>query len=150
MGTTSTKNLLAMWILFGAVLLSVAAATVQASEAGVAENGGMSPELVEALMALNLDKDQRAPFAAELRKFSTDLQSGISRISRKRNPDQPRAIKRKTRSLTKKMDKAMRKILREDQWPAYEAYKTRFATAPQLGSESGNANAGFTAPARGY
>jgi len=111
-----------------------------ASEAGEAANDGMSPEFIEALIAINLGKDQRAPFGAELRKYSSDLQAAILRITRQRNPDQPRAIRRKTRLITKAMDKAMRKILREDQWPAYEAYKDEFAKPPQLRPNGGEAN----------
>lgn len=123
----------------------------QADETDETANGGMSPEQVEALLAINLDKKQRGPFGAELRKYSTNLQAAIRRITRLRNPDQPRAIKRKTRSITKTMDKAMRKILRDDQWAAYEAYKVQFTKPPQLQADnSTESNAGFDRPATGY
>lgn len=140
-------TLLAACLLLVAVLSS---APSQASEAVKDPNRGMSPELVEALVAINLDKEQRGPFGAELRKYSADLQASIKRITRGRNPDQPRSIKRKTRSLTKTMDKAMRKILREDQWLAYEAYKVKFAKQPKVRTNSAEANAGFERPATGY
>ena len=132
--------------LLTACVLIVAAFLSTVTEAIDAANEGMSPEFAKALIAINLDKEQRAPFGAELRKYSTDLHAAINRITRRRNPDQPRAIKRKTRSLTKTMDKAMRKILRDDQWPAYEAFKVEFAQPPKIQTNSADANAGIDAP----
>ena len=132
--------------LLTACVLIVAAFLSTVTEASDAANEGMSPEFAKALIAINLDKEQRAPFGAELRKYSTDLHAAINRITRRRNPDQPRAIKRKTRSLTKTMDKAMRKILRDDQWPAYEAFKVEFAQPPKIQTNSADTNAGIDAP----
>lgn len=126
---THTISVLLACVLLFAVFTSAAS---QASEASQAADGGMSPELVKALIAIDLSKEQRGPFGAELRQYSADMQAAIGRITRRRTPDQPLAIKRKTRSLTKAMDKAMRKILRDEQWPAYEAYKTEFVKPPQL------------------
>lgn len=134
-----TNTVLAACVLWFAVFLctaSLASEPSKAIEEQSAVNGGVSPELVQALLAINLDKEQRGPFGAELRKYSAKLQSAISRITRRSTPDQDRDIKRKTRSLTKSMDKAMRKILREDQWPAYEAYKGEFAKPPHLQPET--------------
>ena len=139
-----TKTLLAACALLVATILSTVFSPV--IEASDAASDGMSPELAQALLAINLDKEQRAPFGAELRKYSTDLHAAINRITRRRNPDQPRTIKRKTRSLTKAMDKAMRKILRDDQWPAYEAFKVEFAQPPKIQTNSAEANAGIDAP----
>jgi len=145
------STVLAASVLFAAIFLNLALqASEPESDANKTANGGLSPELVEALLALNLDKEQRAPFAAELRKYSADLKTAISRISRRRNPDQPRTIKRKARSLAKAMDESMRKILREDQWAAYESYKATFTQPPKIKTDSAEANAEIKRGPTGY
>ena len=144
------NSLLAACVFFIAAFLGTASLASEAVE-GEATNNTASPEFIEALLAIKLDKEQRAPFGTEVRRYSADMQAAIIRITRQRNPDQPRAIRRKTKSITKTMDKAMRKILREDQWPAYEAFKVEFAKPPELRSNTADANpALLEAPAQGY
>ena len=90
---------------------------------------GMSPEVVQALLAIDLDKAQRGAFGAEMQKFAKDSRAAITKITRGRNPNKERAIKRKLKSLSKAMDQRMKGILRDDQWAAYESYKAIAANA---------------------
>lgn len=137
-------------VLVGAFLNTTSQANAADGITAGAVDDGLSPELVQALLAMDLDKEQRGPFAAELRKYSANLQAAIRRISRQRNPDQPQRIKRKSRSLARILDKSMRKILREDQWAAYEAHKTTFTQPPKIQTDSAEANAGIERGATGY
>lgn len=84
------------------------------------------PSLANALLAMNLDKSQRKAFGAEMQVFTAKLQSTVNRITKSRRANKPRHIKSKTRMLLKQLDKPMKKILREDQWDAYLAYKALY------------------------
>ena len=59
-----TKTLLAACALLVATILSTVFSPV--IEASDAASDGMSPELAQALLAINLDKEQRAPFGCLL------------------------------------------------------------------------------------
>ena len=88
---------------------------------------GIPAELAVPLLAIGLDKDQRPAFGAQMQAFSGDLQSAVGRIMRGRSTDKPRAIKKRVKSLFKKLDEPMKSIVREDQWLRYLVYKKAYA-----------------------
>ena len=99
--------------------------------AGEAGNpfAGMSPEILSALKAINMDAEQKPKFGAAMMEFSAEMQSSITRVMRSRKTDKPRLIKRKVKSLFKQLDEPMKGILRNEQWPAYLMYKKAYADA---------------------
>lgn len=102
--------------------------SLHASEAANSD-GGLSPEIIAALKAINLDAEQKPKFGAAMMEFSASMQSSINRVMRSRKTDKPRLIKRKVKSLFKKLDEPMKGILRDDQWPAYLMYKKAYGDA---------------------
>lgn len=83
-----------------------------------------SQELIKASLELHLDETQQPVFRKSVGAFIDDYYRMIRKESRRNVPDQQRRIKRRTRSLTKQLDANLREALRQEQWPAYEQYRS--------------------------
>ena len=91
----------------------------------------ISPDIVKAAIEIRLDDNQQEVFRTAVGDFIDSYFRMIRKESRRNAVDQPRRIARRTRSLVGGMDKAMKKTLLQEQWPAYERYRTLLVSALQ-------------------
>lgn len=99
---------------------------VQGDEAATHENPNawLRTNVMQAAYDINMTDDQRAQFAAQLRRFVESYQQSVDRVLNRSDVSDPAGrIERKRNSLAKKMDKSMAGILQEAQIPAYQKYR---------------------------
>ena len=89
----------------------------------------MTPELIEAAVAMDLTAAQKPKFNTIVGQFITDSLATVQREIRREAPDLEMRIKGRTKALTHHMDDAVHEILTEEQWPAFERYKKALSTA---------------------
>ena len=81
--------------------------------------------LVSAAVDIRLSENQNAAFQTHLGEYLEKLGSSTRKLVRRNNEtDVAKKIIRKRKQLTRTLDKKMAGILREDQYPQYEKYRT--------------------------
>ena len=108
-----------------ALLIVVLASSVSAQ----AVQPWSDPEILTALMAIDLRDEQKPIFASGVNTFMQDIASDVKKIMRSNNPsDMERKIMKKRNARVKAMDKTMQDLLTAEQMPKYGEYKTVLIT----------------------
>jgi len=81
------------------------------------------PGVIKLAMAIDMRAEQIPGFRAETGIFVESFYSMVKKELRRNSVDKKRTIERRTRKLTKKLDKTMGVILDEGQIPAYKNYR---------------------------
>ena len=107
------------YILFAFLALSMASAVAEEQP----RPAWMQKDVLQAALNIGMNEEQSPQFKVALTRYFDDLNSGIKKLIRRNPTGLERAIKRKSNSVRKNMDKDMAKFLTEEQMPRYHIYR---------------------------
>ena len=83
----------------------------------------LQQDVLTAAYNIQMSEPQRAEFRRCLSTFVHDLNTSISKLALRDEPDLDRAVRRKRDQHIKRMDVDMAKVLTAEQLPRYHAYR---------------------------
>ncbi len=83
----------------------------------------MHKDVLQAALDIGMNAEQSPQFKVALTRYFDDLNSGINKLIRRNPTGLERAIKRKSTSVRKRMDKDMAKFLDAEQMSRYYIYR---------------------------
>lgn len=89
----------------------------------------MTADVIKATVAMNMTDAQKPEFNSAVGQFITDHFAMIQKEIKRSAPNLDMTIKSRDKALVHTMDDNVRKILTQEQWPAYENYKSALLAA---------------------
>lgn len=103
--------------------------------------------LIQAAADIRMTDEQKAAFQSNLEEFMDDVASATRKLLRRNNETNVmKKIVRKRKQLLNSMDRKMAKVLTEEQYPRYEAYRDLFyaSISGRLGTGDKETTTGFS------
>ena len=90
-----------------------------------ARPGFLHPDVLRAALTINLTDEQKPVFQQAITVFAQKRINALGKLMRGNDQSGiPRKWRTRTKKYLKEMDKTLKPVLSEEQWPAYLTYRT--------------------------